>query len=189
MSSETKQTLLRITREQIDSKGIAAVSMRKIGRRAGLSRTALYRHFNNKESLLAAIVVENFKTLLLNIAELENIPVGSRNFLVNMLHGYYQFAMANAEHYNLMFNTRWDTELFPEVKNAAHAVYQKTAEYVAEALTQGNPTRHTAKEATAIIYAFIHGLVELHLSGHMESEKGLDDPGLLIERMIDAVFT
>ncbi len=35
------------------------------------------------------------------------------------------------------------------------------------------------KKAAAIIYAFIHGLVELHLTGDMEPEKGLDDPQTL----------
>ena len=188
MSSETKQTLLRITREMIDSKGVEVVSMRKIGRRAGLSRTALYRHFKNKEALLAAIVTENFEILLMNMVELENNPTDSRQFLVKMLNEYYQFGMGNTEHYQLMFNITWDTETFPELRNVAHAVYKKTAEYVAKALEQGNPSQHTTKEATAIIYAFIHGLVELHMAGHTEEEKGLDDPGLLIDRMIDAVF-
>lgn len=28
--------------------------------------------------------------------------------------------------------------------------------------------------STAIMYTFIHGLVELNISGHSESEKGLD---------------
>ena len=49
-------------------------------------------------------------------------------------------------------------------------------------------TDHTAKEATAILYAFIHGLVELHLVGHKEIAKGLDNPGLLIDKFIDSIF-
>ena len=189
MSSETKPTLLRITRELIDGRGLGSVSMRRLGRHAELSRTAIYRHFKNKESLLAAIVVENFETLLMNMTKLETIPADSKEFLVNMLNGYYQFAMENSEHYHLMFNTQWDNETFPEIKEAAYVVYQRTSEYVATALRQSNPTNHTSKEATAIIYAFIHGLVELHLAGHTETEKGLNNPNILIERMIDAIFS
>ncbi len=189
MTSETKLTLLRTTRELIDTRGVGAVSMRRIGRRAELSRTAIYRHFKNKESLLAAIVVENFDTLLMNMTKLETIPGDSKDFLVIMLNGYYQFAMENSEYYHLMFNTRWDNEIFPEIKDAAYAVYQRTAESVANALRQSNPTNHRSKEVTAIIYAFIHGLVELHLAGHTETEKGLNNPKLLIERMIDAIFS
>ena len=71
MDNETKQNLLRVTRNLIDNKGIEAVSMREVGRFAGLSRTAAYRHFKNKQSLLAEIVTEDFNILISTMLELE----------------------------------------------------------------------------------------------------------------------
>ncbi len=188
MDNETKQTLLKVTRDLIDSKGIEAVSMREVGRCAGLSRTASYRHFNNKLSLLSAIVVEDFDILSSLILELENTPTPPKQFLVKVLNLYHRFAMENPEHYQLMFNTRWDIEKFPEIETIALLVFLKIAEYVDEALKASGSTRHTAKEATAILYAFIHGLVELHLVGHTEIAKGLDNPGLLIDGFVDLIF-
>lgn len=188
MDNETKQNLLRVTRKLIDNKGIEAVSMREVGRCAGLSRTASYRHFKNKLSLLAEIVVEDFDILSSIILELENIPTHPKQFLVKVLTAYHRFAMENPEHYQLMFNTRWNTEQFPEIETIALLVFLKIAEYVDEALKASDSTCHTPKEATAILYAFIHGLVELHLVGHKESTKGLDDPRLLIDKFIDSIF-
>lgn len=188
MNNETKRTLLRVTRELIDNRGIEAVSMREVGRRAGLSRTAIYRHFNNKQSLLAAIVVEDFKFLSSRIVKLESTPTNPKRLLMKLLNSYYRFALESAEHYHLMFNTKWDNEKYPEIKDAAYLAFTKTREYVEDALNESNPAKHRPKEATAILYAFIHGLVELHLAGHSEIAKGLDNPELLIDRMIDSIF-
>lgn len=188
MDNETKQNLLRVTRELIDSKGIEAVSMREVGRCAGLSRTASYRHFKNKQSLLAEIVVEDFYILSSMILELENTPIPPKQFLVKLLNSYHGFAMANSEHYHLMFNIIWDKEKFPEIETIAFKFFLKTKEYVDSALKASDSTCHTPKEATAILYAFIHGLVELHLVGHKETTKGLDNPGLLIDKFINLIF-
>ncbi len=188
MDSETKQNLLRVTRNLIDSKGVEAVSMRVVGRNAGLSRTASYRHFKNKLFLLSEIVVEDFAILSSIILELEKKPTHPKLFLVKLLNSYHGFAMENPEHYQLMFNTKWDPEKFPEIENIAFLVFQKTAGYVADALKVSDSTFHTPKEATAILYAFIHGLVELHLVGHKEIAKGLDNPVLLIDKFIDSIF-
>ncbi len=187
MNNETKNTLLRVTRELIDSKGIEGVSMREVGRHAGLSRTALYRHFENKQSLLAAIVVQNFEVLLADILESADPLTQPKQLLVNLFNVYYQFGYGNSEHYQLMFNTKWDAEQYPELRRVANLVFQKTLEYVTDALKESKTTHHNPKQATAILYAFIHGLVELHLAGHLEVEKGLDNPQLLIDGIIDSI--
>jgi AcrR family transcriptional regulator len=188
MDNETKQNLLRVTRNLIDNKGIEAVSMREVGRSAGLSRTASYRHFKNKQSLLAEIVVEDFNIISSIILELEKTPTPPKQFLVKALNSYHKFAMENPEHYQLMFNTGWDTEIFPEIEAIALLVFQKIAEYVEKALKASDSTLHASKETTAILYSFIHGLVELNLVGHRETAKGLDNPGLLIDKFIDSIF-
>lgn len=39
-----------------------------------------------------------------------------------------------------------------------------------------------------MISSFIVGLVELNSAGHLESEKGLDDPTALINSFLDIIF-
>ncbi len=188
MENETKQKILRVTRELIDTKGVDAVSMRVVGRDAGLSRSASYRHFKNKQSLLAEIVVEDFHILTSIILELEKSESHPRQFLVALLKSYHKFGMDNPEHYQLMFNTNWDKDKFPEIEKIALLVFMKIRDYVENVLKECDSKSHTPKETTAILYAFIHGLVELHLVGHREVTKGLDNPVLLIDKFIDSVF-
>lgn len=188
MDNATRNNLLETTRKLIDNRGVDAISMRVVGRNSGLSRTASYRHFKNKKSLLAAIVVEDFEMLLTELLELQNEPIHPKKNLAKLLKSYHEFATQYPEHYQLMFDTKWDKEEFPEVATIAFSVFQQTEKYVDNALKANGSKLQEAKEATAILYSFIHGLVELNLNGHRERSKGLDNPKLLIDIFIDSVF-
>jgi len=188
MNKETRQSLLRVTNDLIDSQGVEAVSMREVGRLAGLSRSALYRHFENKESLLATIVVEDFTLLGEKIYKLEGTVKDSKGLLIEIFISYYDFAMENPGHYQLMFNTKWDQEKYPEIQQAAYSVFQKVALFVSGALSNKEPNIKEVIKKTAIQYAFIHGLVELHLIGHREMSKGLDDARVLIHHMVESIL-
>jgi len=188
MSNKTKQTLLKVARELLDSKGIEKLSMRELGRRAELSRTAMYRHFDNKQSMLAAIAAEDFKSLLFQMTELQKTIKNPMQFVSFVLKSYYQFAMENEEHYHLMFNTKWDNKKYPELRESAFSVFKKTEESVNNAKKEAGVSDPSSKKLTAILYAFIHGLVQLHLCGHNEDDKGLDNPEALIDQLLDALF-
>ena len=45
----------------IQKEGVQALTLRGVGARLGVSRTALYRHFDDKEALLARVASEGFK--------------------------------------------------------------------------------------------------------------------------------
>lgn len=188
MSKATKQMLLDITMNLINDRGVDAVSMRRIGRHAGLSRTAVYRHFNNKEALLAAVVEEQFIALLETMTESPRKTSGMLDLLAEMLKAYFSFAMNNRAFYHLMFSMDWDKKKFPQITQAAQKVFAGAAGCVDSAMQQHTAKNRTVKETTAMIYAFIHGLVCLHLAGHKEPEKGLDKPEKLIHQFINDMF-
>jgi hypothetical protein len=53
--------LVREAARTIRTDGVEAVTLRDVGRRLGVSRTALYRHFADKAALLAAVAREGFQ--------------------------------------------------------------------------------------------------------------------------------
>jgi len=186
MNHETKQILLKVTRDLITTKGVDAVSMREVGKLAGLSRTALYRHFKNKESLLAAIVVENFIVLGKEINKLKETDKINKELLIEILVMYYNFGLKNPGYYQLMFNTKWDNIEFPEIYEVAYTIFQKISSLVYNVTSEIVTDSSILTKKTAILYAFIHGLVELHLIGHNEVSKGLDDAAVLIQQMVES---
>ena len=188
MGNDTKQNLLKATRDLIDNKGIADISMRTVGRAAHLSRGALYRHFDNKESLLAAIVIENFHIMKEKFAELEEKIRNPRQLLFELSIQYYNFGINNPDHYQLMFNTKWDEGKYPDVKQAAIDVFNKFVFFVSMALKSRQLNQKLLLEKTAVLYACIHGVVELHLAGHNKPEKGLNDITPLINHALESII-
>ena len=58
-----RETLVKVGRELIRSEGLDAVSLRAAATAAGVSAAAPYRHFANKDALLAAILVDGLEDL------------------------------------------------------------------------------------------------------------------------------
>src|SRR5918995_5657601 len=94
----------------IRTEGVERLTLREIGARLGVSRTALYRHFADKRALLAAVATEGFRTLREQLVsaweEGGRSPVGSQA----MGAAYVRFAVANPSHYRVMFSRFVDPE-------------------------------------------------------------------------------
>ena len=58
-----RRALLDEALATIGAEGVDGLTLREIGARLGVSRTALYRHFADKRALLAAVATEGFRTL------------------------------------------------------------------------------------------------------------------------------
>src|SRR6476619_5979796 len=58
-----RRALLDEALATIRAEGVEGLTLREIGARLGVSRTALYRHFADKRALLAAVATEGFRTL------------------------------------------------------------------------------------------------------------------------------
>lgn len=183
-ANDTKQKLINATREMIDNNGIQSISLREIGNKVQLSRSAIYRHFKSKEDLLSAIVLENFKMLKENICHLINQTDDPICVLVAVLKYYYNFGVNNQEHYSLMFCGEFKKELYPNVYHAAFELFEIVSNCIAKAQEQNRIINKSLKEIAAMSYAFVHGLVLLKFAGHDESEKGLDTPYDLIDSFL-----
>ena len=57
------RALVAMAARIIGEEGIEALTLREVGRRLGVSRTALYRHFAGKGALLEAVALEGFVRL------------------------------------------------------------------------------------------------------------------------------
>src|SRR2546429_7684555 len=55
MVSNTRDTLLAAAAQLLDEGGPEAVTLREVGHRAGVSHNAPYKHFADKQALLAAV--------------------------------------------------------------------------------------------------------------------------------------
>src|SRR5271165_218770 len=109
-----KSVLLDAAVALIAEVGPAAFTLREVARRAGISHNAPYRHFREKDELLAAVATEGFERLA---EALENPESGTRarnpGPALHRLHSagraYVQFALHSPEHLLVMFD--WPLDL------------------------------------------------------------------------------
>jgi AcrR family transcriptional regulator len=88
----------------IEAEGLAALSMREVARRAGVSHQAPYHHFTDRQAILAAIAEEAFKRLnaaLASAAGKSGSDAATR--LVEAGRAYVEFAASNPAYFRVMF--------------------------------------------------------------------------------------
>lgn len=184
MQSDTKSQILLATRRLIDNKGLAAVTLRAVGDEVGLSRGAAYRYFPDKESLLAEIVTEDFQILLQSFERRRQECAGIEILVRTLLDEFYAFGLGHKSHYRLMFSTEWDRDKFPRLHEYALAVFRKIEEFLSLLAAERSDEIGPATDMAAVVFSFVHGIVELHHAGHSEMAKGLDEPGRLFDLLV-----
>src|SRR5580658_10876521 len=80
-----KPALLRAAVELIAEVGPAAFTLREVARRAGISHNAPYRHFREKDELVAAVAAEGFERLAEALSE-PGKPSRARNPALRRFH-------------------------------------------------------------------------------------------------------
>lgn len=123
----------------IEKEGLKGLSVREAARRAGVSHNAPYRHFPDREALLAALAAEGFRALG---KALENRRGRE------MAEAYVRFALEYPQRFRLMFGGA----RYPELEARFGAAF---AELGAE-----------AKLAAPAAWSLVHGLALLLLDGH-----------------------
>jgi AcrR family transcriptional regulator len=110
-----KQALIEAGQQLLIEKGINGLSLRETAKSVGVSHTAPYRHFTDKEALLAAIAESGFESLaeaLLNtIKEHPNDP---KEQLTEATVTYVKLAVTRLEMHQLMFGDGFDDEAMSE---------------------------------------------------------------------------
>src|SRR3712207_622888 len=176
--------LIRAAAGLLEERGMAAVALRSVGERAGVSRQAPYKHFADKEELLSVVAAGYFERVgeeMVRAAEAAGGPFGR---LDAMAAAYVGFALENPARCRLMFGPEIKGSSYPAVHEAAHAVHGRFVRAVAECQEEGLLPGGDPVELAAIVYATAHGAVDLTLSGHSEEEKGLGHPLLLVRRLL-----
>jgi AcrR family transcriptional regulator len=149
----------------IQREGVEALTLRSVGERLGVSRTALYRHFTDKQALLTAVAAEGFRTLRTALAEAwESRGRGSEGFQA-MGVAYVRFAVTHPSHYRVMFGGRVrhaDRSVLRDADTDAFRVLlDAIVELQGQGLVRGDDPGHLA----LYIWAVVHGVSMLALDG------------------------
>jgi AcrR family transcriptional regulator len=162
---DLKQALIVSGMKILQEEGLNALTLRSAARAAGVSHSAPYSHFKDKQALLAAISTMGFNDLYdritATISEFRNSP---RELLTETGWTYIQFAVSEPNCFKLMFSGILEDEhSFPEFMAAVQKTYHKLVEVVG-ICQEGNVLRSGPQEESAIaVWSLVHGFVSLYL--------------------------
>src|SRR5579862_6622948 len=112
--------LIAAARQLLDTDGPGAVSLREAARRVGVSATATYRHFIDKDHLLTAVAAEGYREFA---DKLRAVDVDGDGFS-HMGVAYIEFALAHPGLFRLMFGPLLrERERFPDLGKAADEAF------------------------------------------------------------------
>ncbi len=159
----TRERLLEVARALWVEEGAARVSLRDVARRAKVSPAAVYRHFESKEALLGAVCAAGFQTFgayLMSAlaAKTERARLAAASV------AYRRFALENPEYYRVMFMGALPVSRMQPVGDTFQFLVDRVRECQRAAVIR----KGDASEIAASIWAHVHGLVSLRLTGHME---------------------
>jgi len=166
---DLRSSLLSSASEMITEEGIDELSLRKLAARVGVSRTAPYHHFKDKNELLCAIAEEGFSQRHLQARQcFDNDSLPMREKFEAYIQGYVKFAGDNPELYELMFGrTIWKQQKSTEeLRAAAYPCFQHQVEMTGEWQKMGllNRDENTLR-LSQVIWGTIHGIAKLYIDG------------------------
>lgn len=154
--------------------GVEALSLRAVARRAGVSAMAPYRHYADKNALVAAVAAHGFGALgdALRAAD-RSAPPGDA--LVAQAVAYVRYALANPMLFRLMFGAkRPDAPSDPALGAAAGATYAVLSDRVAA----DTPAGADRDARTVGCWSLVHGLALLVLDGEIRWRLDGDDDAI-----------
>jgi len=150
--------------------GPAALTMRNVADEAGVTATALYRHYADKEALLADIVRAAYRVFRQSL--LVEVPSGNAEVWLRLAHDrFLTFALEHPNYYRLLFLERQGIGIdhYPaDFQQGKSAGVRHLREVVADCMRAGVLAGEPSKNATDValtVYAHMHGLIALYLGG------------------------
>lgn len=174
-----RDRLVASATQLLDLGGPAAVTLREVGRLAGVSHNAPYKHFTDKEDLLAAVAARELARQSRRGSRTQD-GLSPGETLRTMMHNYVKWATRYPHRFKLTFGS-WSIES-AELERAATAARSSLVDAVQQAQRTGDLPPGDPERVAALILAVAHGGVDLALSGHLSaSGKGHAEPGDLID--------
>src|SRR5277367_646153 len=173
----TREALLDAAGALLDTGGPDAVTLREVGARTGVSRSAPYRHFANKETLLTALATNAMNQLGDTLERLATDDDPPEQSLRAALLSLVAIGRARPHLYRLMFTTPTGD------LTAAVLAAERTQDLFLDLVGRITGSRQ-ARRYGALLLTSAHGITGLDLSGHLDLDKWHTNAEELIDTLI-----
>ena len=168
----------------LDSGGEDAVTLRAVAHACELSHNAPYKHFENRDALLAAVATADFVWLAAAFKSVRQNSAKPSAKLVKALKVVIDFSVHHPARYRLLFS---DPAIAAQKGELEKAAFKAFAEF--SVIVQQGQAGQTLPDVqntmlAGLLFATTHGLIALQASGRMHAEKGLTGVASSLELLV-----
>lgn len=156
-----RNELLDLAVLELETRGVAALSLRELAARLGVARSAPYRHFASRDALLQAIARNTVEEIRRGFLEALKLDATPRERLHQGLRWYLDFAWRRPELYRLMFDTDADWNIDIEEEARGDSSFGVFSTLVAGVAATDDPAQIHALAVAS--WSLLHGFAMLRM--------------------------
>jgi AcrR family transcriptional regulator len=169
-----RATLIQGALALVDERGVRDFSLAEAARRAGVSGGAPYRHFRDRNELLAAIAAQAYTELGKRLRAVNLQTADPIEQVGAMASAYVEFAAEERAAFAVLFDGGLSKSDYPEIRNAGDEALMETIT-TAKRIVGDDQAR--AEKFAVTTWASAHGFAMLMLEGALE-QRGIDNAGV-----------
>jgi AcrR family transcriptional regulator len=161
---DVRGAALRAAREIVETDGTASLSLRAVARAVGVTHPALYRHFADRDALLAELGIEALQQLARELSAAcsrQEAPMAKAEALMR---AYLRFAVREPGLYRVAFVLPRKTD-YPALRAAADAVERVALEVLESLVAAGQLAKSDVRPLAPVLWALVHGFSTLAIDG------------------------
>lgn len=174
VSPTTRESLLVAAIALLDDGGPEGVTLREVGRRAGVSHNAPYKHFDDKQALLAAVAAHELSEYAALLAAEEDLATAMRR--------YIRRALRFPARFRLVYGP-WTADS-TELDRSAGEAWAALLVSVAAAQKSGRLPAGSPIRLANLVRSVAHGAIGLALEGHLAKGDEPTTPEQLVDDFV-----
>lgn len=185
---DLRRALLLGAAQLLERKGPLGVGLRATARLAGVSQTAPYRHFADKDALLAALAAQGLADLAERMAAAARRHRDPAAALAAIGEAYIERAAERPHLFRLMFGPQVaDKNRCPDVQEAGMRARQVLTDVIAAAQQAGEMRRGDLADLAFFHWATVHGAALLLVDGRLADRAAAGGPAAIARALAEHV--
>ena len=166
---DLKNALIKAGLEILSKEGLSGLSLRKVARKAGVSHSAPYAHFTDKQALIAAISTEGYCLLYEKFQGIrESYRDDPNRQLFEVAWAYVQFAQSNPAQFKVTFSNVVAREKdYPALVEMTGKCFNQVTQIVQDCQGAGILTPSPPDIMAVSIWSVVHGFASLLIEGQI----------------------
>jgi AcrR family transcriptional regulator len=169
-----REVLLHAAIQFIAEVGPGGFTLREVARRAGVSHNAPYRHFQDKEALLAAVATEGFCELTQAMLNSVKTKTNTRERLKSAGLAYVEFALRRPEHFTVMFEAPVSRDKHSTLSEAGEQAFGTLVNFVKACQADAQLPSGDPLPFALLAWSMVHGIAKLATAGRLPFESKAD---------------